>query len=316
LEVLNETSEDKVLRLRISAPSPAREQHRPWGGCHGGWRRRHCPSFAQSEGQQPDLNNIINSARPFIESFMQNLSQGQQEQTQSTARHFGVVCDGCEQDNFTGDRYKCNNCPDFDYCGQCFNTDVMKKSHGENHTFTKISTPQRQAPPTCPGFNFMNHPLAQQFAAQFQGAQQGGQQAQQPQQFDINQLISQYQPFVQQFASQFQGAQQGGQPFDINQLISQYQPVIQEFVQNLTGENATEQPQQPTQSQQPSAPQATEEEIVINDEPVLAPQANVMQYQTEIEQLAGMGFTDVDKNKELLQRYNGNIQRVITVLLQ
>ncbi|KAJ3348211.1 hypothetical protein HDU83_001451 [Entophlyctis luteolus] len=38
----------------------------------------------------------------------------------------GVVCDGCETSNFVGRRYKCQDCPDFDFCETCF---VSGKAH-------------------------------------------------------------------------------------------------------------------------------------------------------------------------------------------
>jgi len=287
LESLNE-KDDKVLRLRVSAPNPVRENRGPWGGC-GGWRRRQqqqqsCP-FSAQRGEQVDLQQIFNAAKPFIDSFVQSLQQPGTEQnaphdnsSQPQSRHFGVTCDGCEQENIIGDRFKCQDCPDFDYCANCFNTPEMRESHGP-HKFIKIEKPNRQSG-CCRGFDLgqiLNHPLAQQFM------QQGGQQAQE---------------------------------IDLNQIINNYQPFIQQFVQNLTGEQPEKQSETQPQQQQ-SAPQPSEEEIVINEtEQPKNEQEPIFAYNAQLEQLLSMGFSDNERNKELLVRYSGNVGRVVQVLLQ
>jgi hypothetical protein len=33
--------------------------------------------------------------------------------------HYGVKCDGCGTLPIIGDRYKCSECKDFDYCEKC-----------------------------------------------------------------------------------------------------------------------------------------------------------------------------------------------------
>jgi len=50
--------------------------------------------------------------------------------------HLGVTCDGCDQANITGPRYKCVVCDDYDLCGGC---EAAGRHPG--HNMMKITTP-------------------------------------------------------------------------------------------------------------------------------------------------------------------------------
>lgn len=58
------------------------------------------------------------------------------------AVHPNVTCDGCGQFPLVGVRYKCNVCPNFDYCEACKNTN----NHG--HGFMSINEPVPEVMPT------------------------------------------------------------------------------------------------------------------------------------------------------------------------
>jgi len=295
LDSLNE-KDDKVLRVRVSAPNPVKENS--WRGC--GWRKRQahkCPFFVQQDYNWSNFEDKF--AKPFVESLIKNIQRQQTKETknipdaQSASIHWGVACDGCDQKNINGDRFKCTECPNFDYCSNCYNTPEMIESHG-NHKFIKIeikSNSQHQHPfaqfGTCHGFDFsklFNHPLAKQFL------QQQGEQAQQ---------------------------------FDLSKLVANIQPFINQFMQNLSAEQSQQQTE--NKSEELKQPQPTEEEIVIT-EPEVKQQAHQVKqeepkqttttYSVQLEQLISMGFDDVEKVKDLLNRYNGNIDRVVQVLLQ
>jgi hypothetical protein len=311
LEVLKVVSGDKLLRVRVAAPEQVqREERRPWEQYrHGGWRRRHCPFFARCEpkpSQVPDLSTIIDSAQPFIQSLINGLQGKPQSQSASTplVRHFGVICDGCEQQNIIGDRFKCNDCKDFDFCGTCFNSEELRKMHGD-HSFTKISKPfnrcQRQAPPQ-----------------EFDFSRLFSQVQEQAQEFNLSNLLNH--PLAQQFTSQFNEKEAQEK---IGDLVNQVQPILTELAQAFAGaavaqEKPAQEDSQPV-PQEPSAPQESKpveehvEEIVINDEPQAAP-SQVFPYQEQLEQLTSMGFTDIEKVKNLLVQYSGNCGQVVAVL--
>lgn len=77
------------------------------------------------------------------------------------ATHNGVTCDGCKTFPIVGVRYKCLQCPDFDFCEKCENSNY----HDQTHVFMKIKVPlPKQLPKNfaLPNFyaqtNFDFHP--------------------------------------------------------------------------------------------------------------------------------------------------------------
>jgi len=55
--------------------------------------------------------------------------------------HQGVTCDGCDQHNITGPRYKCVVCDDYDLCGSC---EAAGRHPG--HNMMKMTTPRNVFP--------------------------------------------------------------------------------------------------------------------------------------------------------------------------
>ncbi|KAK3599550.1 hypothetical protein CHS0354_035785 [Potamilus streckersoni] len=57
-------------------------------------------------------------------------------------KHVGVMCDECQTDNFTGARWKCSFCENYDLCTLCYFGD----KHELQHPFMRISTLEDQGP--------------------------------------------------------------------------------------------------------------------------------------------------------------------------
>jgi len=36
------------------------------------------------------------------------------------SKNLGIICDGCKENEFEGNRYSCEECPDFDLCEKCY----------------------------------------------------------------------------------------------------------------------------------------------------------------------------------------------------
>jgi len=51
--------------------------------------------------------------------------------------HQHIVCDGCEKSGFSGTRYHCLGCKDFDFCEACHKT-FGEKHYGGSHKFEEI----------------------------------------------------------------------------------------------------------------------------------------------------------------------------------
>jgi len=52
-------------------------------------------------------------------------------------QHSHIICDGCNAEAFTGKRFNCSTCPDFDFCEPCYNK--LNQTHfGGKHKFELI----------------------------------------------------------------------------------------------------------------------------------------------------------------------------------
>jgi len=56
--------------------------------------------------------------------------------------NIGITCDACGNQNFPGHRYFCTECPNFDMCEACYNSNAEPGNHLSTHAMRKISPPQ------------------------------------------------------------------------------------------------------------------------------------------------------------------------------
>lgn len=53
----------------------------------------------------------------------------------------GYVCDGCEEEDIDGIRFKCTVCTDYDLCIKCVGQRKETKEHLSNHQMLTITVP-------------------------------------------------------------------------------------------------------------------------------------------------------------------------------
>jgi hypothetical protein len=93
--------------------------------------------FTGGNQEQSQGESAFDFSKMF-ESFSQFVPK---PETEKPAVHNHVICDNCNQTP-VGNRFKCNNCEDFDFCQKCF--DTVNQNHFEGkHNFIKIEKPQR-----------------------------------------------------------------------------------------------------------------------------------------------------------------------------
>ncbi|EFC36945.1 predicted protein [Naegleria gruberi] len=99
---------------------------------------------APQQEESKESSNIANSQIPpqfngwndLIKNFCGNLND-KANNGSFNIPHFGIVCDGCGKRNFTGSRWNCADCGDFDFCQECFETKANDHFDGF-HSFSQV----------------------------------------------------------------------------------------------------------------------------------------------------------------------------------
>jgi len=77
---------------------------------------------------------VVNGKKNMVENGKKKKFEGIKESI-----HFRVQCDGCGKHPIIGDRYKCNDCENFDFCKECY--EKLKINHPPEHSFNLIEKP-------------------------------------------------------------------------------------------------------------------------------------------------------------------------------
>ncbi|KAJ3328520.1 hypothetical protein HDU76_009814 [Blyttiomyces sp. JEL0837] len=96
------------------------------------------PTAGRPAGCGPKRRGSCHGRRGF-HPFYRNATDNTTATGTSTPRWFGIVCDGCNARSFTGQRFTCTTCPDFDLCGSCH--EKASEIHNSQHEFDKRKHP-------------------------------------------------------------------------------------------------------------------------------------------------------------------------------
>jgi len=77
---------------------------------------------------------------------------------QQRVAHAGITCSHCHTENFSGVRYACYNCPDYNLCSGCEAGGVSLHGHNPWHLFMKLRRPMRASPQARPSI-FIRQPV-------------------------------------------------------------------------------------------------------------------------------------------------------------
>ena len=95
-------------------------------------------ALSEMTGPVYRLNVVVKGAKkPAVDAADSTNGSGKQP----SEPHRGVCCDNCDKSDFSGFRYKCVVCPDFDLCGVC----EAQGAH-PGHNMVRIATPENAWP--------------------------------------------------------------------------------------------------------------------------------------------------------------------------
>ena len=274
---------NKKIKVHIVAVAPKKESvqiENPFLRCIKENKVRGCPfAVPNRQPQRQSLDGLLDGVllNLFNGDVAEKKETEKKQQPEREPKHYGIHCDGCDKSNFSGKRFKCNQCPDFDFCGDCHQKSAAQHANGA-HSF-------RQVPARSCGF------LANLFQ-QLEDANR--EEASKKDETPVPQ------PSV-------------NTPVPVQPTVEVPQFVVEE----AKTESPVEQVVVPSENDDPIIesyiePETVEEnphEIKLESEPVPS------KYQDRLKLLLDMGFSNEQQCIELLNKHEGDVQRCVLDIL-
>jgi len=81
---------------------------------------------------------VIDMEGDFVEFSYDGRRLERADPSRLLPKHFGFACDGCDAKDFSGVRFHCTECKDFDLCPRCHNERFSTRQHSPDHKMTAI----------------------------------------------------------------------------------------------------------------------------------------------------------------------------------
>jgi len=99
----------------------------------------------KSEAGSPYFNEelnvsigVIDSDGDFVEFTYDSKRLQRIDSEDLSGKQVGIVCDGCGAEEFTGVRFRCTECENFDLCPKCHADGAEPRSHKSSHKMVAI----------------------------------------------------------------------------------------------------------------------------------------------------------------------------------
>jgi hypothetical protein len=323
--------EGSLLRLRqkgtkIKKKKGEKEKKAKKRKCECKHKVPKCPKVERARDKNWEFQTNPNDLVLDITSLVDDVFTGEGVQIPETREnskpedvlHYRVTCDGCHQYPLKGIRYKCVQCPDFDFCQSCL--DAYKDIHFKGkHTFNAITKSQFSLWESLPR-NIVTHVVNEDgkevtcFPLHQQPPQQPPQQTHQ-------------QPNQESEAPKNEEEIPKNEEVPKNEVVPKEEEEIPKNEEDPkkevdTKEKSTEaqiEKKQTCESQEiPTFQKLHSQPIVPELEKEKKPETFEFpeKYSTHIQILESMGFDNKKLAIFLLNKFNGNLQRVVDEYLK
>jgi len=312
-DVIQSGNVDGILENLLNSDVYKLEHHHACDGCNerisgSRFHCKDCPDFdfcsSCFEKKRKDHNEAHNfeeiTALSALKEALKNngldafFAPGKAtDEVPRTVHH--AFCDRCDK-GIEGIRWKCFECPDFDFCNTCFLESAGKenvKEHKKEHSFCKIETPQQT-------FSFA--PLKEEFLRKKEEERRN----------DVLRIVQEKTRMEEERVAELEKRKK-----EIEQKMEAERKRFQELESKLEQErlqllNQVEKPvQKPVQPLldilAPMREKVAEEKV---EEPVI-----VYPFEEKLQALESMGFLDRERNVKLLVNFRGELIPVIQELL-
>jgi hypothetical protein len=252
-----------------------------------------------------------------VTSLVNNVITGEEVQIPETHEnakpeevlHYKVTCDGCLQYPLKGIRYKCVQCPDFDFCQSCLESYKDVHFKGE-HTFNEIKKSQFSFWESLPR-KIVTHIVNEDgkevtcFPIHQQPPQQTHQQPNQE-----NEVV----PKKEENDVKEMNKEEPQIEKEVEEKIERE---VEEKVEKKIEEKIEEKPTCELQPEIPPSQQLYSQPIVLEKDEKKEETFEIPEkYSTHLEILESMGFDNKKLSLFLLNKFNGNLQRVVDEYLK